>query len=161
MIREEPSVALASLGNGAAIKLGKDVALTTAFRIIKSIIHGGHVDGLTSTEGIGLTLGICNGDLTAVEIAEALSAAPLQPSDRVETERAERFVKIVGSFVVDSIATQRILQGPLGGSLIEVVLRWTFSKTDAWEFFVMNNGPTLTTGATVRLGATHYGVWVQ
>ncbi len=43
---------------------------------------------------------------------------------------------------------------------MEKTLRWTFSRTKSWNFFVYNLGAAITTGATVIIKAKSFGVWV-
>ncbi len=160
IIRQVESVALATLANNTALKLTGGITLTEDFRMLKSEITC-LVRGLTSTEGEGLLLGICNGELTAAEIAEAIVVdGPGDRNDRVAQERAERAVWIVASLDMLGGSTQANFKGQQGSTLIEWKKRWTFSDPEGWDFFIFNMGLALTTGANVNLRATNYGVWV-
>ncbi len=109
-------------------------------------------------------LGIANADLTAAQIEECLeTSGPLGPADRDKAEEAERFCKIVGEFVTRTGASDTVLAlvGPEGGAPVSKTIRWTFIEDIGWNWFIYRNAAAaMTTGATVRLLATNYGVWV-
>ncbi len=161
IIRDNSAIALSTLGGEAAIVVTTDVGWEEDFRLLKSEVYA-LVEGLTSGEGQGLVLGIADGELTAIEINECLQAdGPGDRNQNVQRERAERPVWIIGG--MGALIDQDIgrFLGREGGPLMEWKKRWTFSDPEGLEFFVYNqSGTALTTGATVRLDATHYGVWV-
>ncbi len=161
IIRETQTITVGALAADAAVT-GTALAITDDFRILKTVIDA-HIDGLTAAEGIGLRLGIANGDLTVAQIAEAITTdGPLNSSDRDKIEEAERFAKQFAIAEFSNAAeTEMQFKNEQGGALIEVKPRWTFNKGVGWDWFVFNNGPTLTTGASLRIVATHYGVWVD
>ncbi len=133
------------------------------FRILKSEVVA-LVQGFTTTEGEGLLLGIANGELSAAEIEESIEAAgPLDRNDRVQDERAMRNVKIFGTLRKAGVdgETHGQFENDNGGYLMTMKHRWTYSNPEGWDWFIYNlsNG-TITTGATLQLVATHYGVWV-
>ncbi len=134
--------------------------ITEDFRILKSEIYA-IVNVLTAGQGNGLLFGIANGELTAAEIEECLEAqGPLDLNDRVPTEKAERNVKWLGT--TDNVlnATERLIENPEGGTILTSKHRWTYSNPEGWKYWLYNRGGTLTTGATLQLMATHYGVWL-
>ncbi len=165
IIREDSSQALGALANNTAILVASGNViggnLQEDFRLLKSEILA-HVDILTAGEGEGLIFGIANGELSVAEIAEAIQAnGPLDRNDRLPQERAERNVKLLGTYDMrDITAVSGKIKGDNGGPLIVSKHRWTYSNPEAWNFFVFNDGIVLTTGAQIRLVATHYGVWV-
>ncbi len=62
--------------------------------------------------------------------------------------------------------TERVFRNKYGGGLLNIEPRWTFRRgrtaTDGgWNWAVYNDGVTITTGATMHILATHYGVWVS
>jgi len=158
IIKEDISQALGALGGGSAILIATGQGtMLSAFRMLKSKIAG-QVTGLTSGEAKGqLMLGIANGNLTLAEIEAAIeSNGPVDRSDRVLTELAERAVFYIGRFMPPGVVATDFMFGDF-----EPKVRWSFGETDGWNFFVHNLDATaLTTGATVRLKATHFGVWI-
>lgn len=157
ILRSKETVALVTLAADTAIKLTSNISIAEDFRMLRAEVWA-HVDGLTAGEGDGLTIGIANGDLSVTEIAEALLVdGPVNRNDRVKQERAERFVKVFGSLN----DLQHLFRGENGGHMLIVKPRWTFANPEGWDLFIFNNGLALTTGATVRLIATYYGLWLS
>ncbi len=161
IIKERTSVALSTLGQNIAIKIdGAPVAITDDFRILKSEVFC-EIEGLTSGQGNGLMLGIADDELTVAEIAEAINqSGPVDRNDNVANERAMRPVWLISALDELGGAVVGRFHGDAGGSRIEWKKRWTFSNPEGWIFFIWNESAALTTGATARLVATHYGVWV-
>ncbi len=161
IIKERNSVALATLAQNVAIKIdGNPVAITDDFRILKSEIFA-QVEGLTAGEGGGLVLGIADDELTAVEIAEAINmSGPTDRNDNLLNERAMRPVWLIAALDELGGATVGRYHGIQGGQMMVWKKRWTFSNPEGWVFFIFNESAALTTGSTVRLLATHYGVWL-
>ncbi len=160
IIRETDSLALTTIGALTA-KIFSGLVPTEDFRDMKVEVCA-HVDGLTSGEGSGLLLGIANGELSATEIGECINAdGPLDRNDRATQERAERFCKIFAAVGTEGVGPARRFLGRNGNTLLEVKPNWTFSNPEGWSWFIFNNDPSaLTTGSTVSLQATHYGVWL-
>ncbi len=134
------------------------------FRILKSKIRA-FVEGLTVLEGGALELWMVNGELTLTEAEETLEMTGVTDrNDRSNQEKVGRFVKYVGSFpdFTGLVTAKHICdeQGRIGMAIINS--KWTFSNPEAWDFLIYNrsgSGP-LTTGASVKIFAEHYGVWV-
>ncbi len=162
IIKESTSISLGVLTQQDVV-VGAGPVITEDFRIIKTEVWA-TITGLTVNEADGLHLGIANGDLSAAEIEESLEAqGPLFPGQAIERERAGRLTRMIGSFLfrgtTPNVAVQLI--GPDGGSPVSKTIRWTFGKSQGgWNWFIHNFGTALTTGATCRLTAVHYGVWV-
>ncbi len=163
ILRESRSQALATLANNTALLIGTKLAIVEDFRIIKSEILA-DVDGMTSGEQ-PLLFGIANGNLSVTEIAEALQVdGPLGPSEAIENERVMRAVWIIGTTGGESAADLDITwKSKSGGDthVLTLPTAWTFTDADGWNFFVFNDsGAILTTGATLKVRAKHFGVWV-
>ncbi len=165
ILRENTTVALSTLSGNTALKVdGADLAITEDFRLMKSEIFG-NITGLTAGEGEGILLGLASDELTVAEIAAAINAAgPLDRNDRASMEAAERPVWLIGAYspAIGSPAspTEGHFVSDNGGARIVHKMPWTFSNPEGWVFFVMNTGSSLQTGASVRIVATHFGVWV-
>lgn len=160
----QDSITLGALAGGTAVKSNTVLAITDDFRLIKATLVN-FIEGLTAGEGKGLILGICNADLTAAQIEAAMEAAgPLNRNDRDKAEAAMRFAKVLacaGALGPAASDTEGQFLNEHGGPIIDAVVRWTFSKSIGYAFFVYNyDNSALTTGATVRLHVTAYGVWV-
>ncbi len=162
ILREQISgAALGALAAKDGIVIAGGLTLREDFRILKSEITA-LVIGLTSGQGEeGLSLHLCNGDLAEADIEACLETnGPLDRSDRDLAERAERFVRKIGVIRAEAADSEHTFSNEQGGGMLVVKPRWTFSNASGWKYFVYNDGVLLTTGATVELMATHYGVWV-
>ncbi len=161
MIRENNSLALGALAAADLISFPA-IAVTEDFRMLKSESIA-FVAGLTAGEGIGLIFGLADGELSDAEIEEALEVnGPLDRNDRLNYERATRPVWPLSTFqIVDGGGLAQQFIGSNGGPFVEWKKRWTFSSPEGFKFWIYNDaGTPLTTGATARVLATHYGVWV-
>ncbi len=169
IITEVQTVALSTLADQAALSLSQ-LTLSEDFRILKSEIAAGIINLDDEENAQGLLFGMANGELSDTEIAQAIVAGgPLDRNDRLAAERASRYVKILSSFKWSSVghpnttrtSADGIFEGEGGSPIIVNKPRWTFSDPEGWVFFIFNNtGSALTTGATVRMTAKHFGVWV-
>ncbi len=161
IIKEQTSITLGAF-TALDTAVGAGPALTAGFRIIKTV-WSATVVALTSTQGAGLLLGIANKDLTAQLIEASIeTGGPLFRGDRDNEETAERYTKILGQVLENATDTAAVVKGPNGGSPNEAILRWSFPLGAAgWNWFAYNLGETLTTGATMQIVATHYGVWLD
>ncbi len=161
IIREKISnAALGALAGEDVVKIASDVTLVDDFRILKSEIIA-VILGLTTSEGTGLILGMANGELSAAEVEECLEIdGPVNPNDRERTEKAMRNCKNIAFAVPGNLNTEMVFENDEGGRLITMKHRWTYNNPEGWDYYVYNIGAALTTGATVQLVATHFGVWV-
>ncbi len=162
IIRESSAATLGAMNNDAGTELAGP-ALEEDFRILKT--EGNvKISNLTTTQGAGLELWFANGELSVGEFLECIDLdGPLDRNDRVSQERAERFVKFVSAIVSPIVPTEVILYflNETGGPQISFNPRWTFSNPEGWSFFLVNrSGSQLTTGASLEVTMTHYGVWV-
>ncbi len=159
IIRESKAQALGGLGAGVPILIGAQLAILERFRII-SLEMTAVITGLTAGEGDGLWIGIADGVHNVTEIEAAIEAnGPTGPNETGEEELAERYTKVLGT-LEHEVGTEAIFHNKQGGHIIEETIRWTFARTKGWDFFVYNQGATLTTGATVSIRAKVFGVWV-
>ncbi len=162
ILRESTTLTIGAIASGAAAIAVTDITLTEDFRLMKSEINA-HVIGLTSGEGAGLVFGIANGALSAAEIQAALIVdGPTGPSDRPAAEVAERRVKVLGMVRKGTLPdTEMAIEGHNGSLMIVHKGPWTYTNTDKWDWFLFNfSGGNITTGASVRILATHYGMWL-
>ncbi len=159
IIRESKAQALGALAAGVPILIGAQLAILERFRII-SLELTAVITGLTAGEGDGLLLGIADGNYDIAQIEAAIEAnGPLGPNEKIEEELSERYTKILGT-VDHEVGTEAVFRNKQGGYIIEETIRWTFARSKSWDYFVYNQGATLTTGATASIRAKVYGVWV-
>ena len=160
----EVTTSLGALANLAAIKLAGP-SMEHKFRILRSDVECYLIDATTTKDVTGLIFGIANGDLSATEIAEAMTAVPTEPNDAVTSERAQRNIKVLGVLDVRGApvaGTSFMFVGPEGSPMMQNKHRWTYHPIEMWDWFVFNNtGSDLTIGALATLSATHYGLWVD
>ncbi len=166
IVKEQTTITLGGLAGQDNIGQSSAVVLDMDFRILRSDITA-VITGITSLEGIGLILYMTNGDLVDATIEENIEQnGPLRLGQAEEEEIASRWVRRVG--IVDAPTvneTERLFRNKYGGGLLDLEPRWTFRRgrtgtLGGWNWSVYNDGVTITTGAIVRILATHYGVWV-
>ncbi len=167
IVKEKTSITLGALAADDAAGNDSAVLLDMDFRILRSDITA-VLRGMTSLEGVGLILYMTEGDLTVSEAEVNIEQnGPVRLGQQIEEELASRWVRRVGVTLPPTVnETERIFTNKYGGGLLEMNPRWTFrrARTDTeggWNWVVYNSGVVLTTGATVDLIATHYGVWVD
>ncbi len=159
IIRQSISQTLGTIDTQTSILLGTNLALLERFRIIKLEVWAA-VTGLTSGEGTGLYLGIADGDLSVAEVDAALEAnGPLGPNDTVLEELSSRWTMVLGATDHET-GSELVFENEMGGHVIEKTIRWTFSRTKSWNYWIHNLGNQLTTGANVILRSKAFGVWV-
>ncbi len=162
ILRNTIAQALGTLAQNIAVSAGS-IGINEDFRLLKTLAVAG-LTGLTAGQGNTLMLGIANGELSIAEISECLAAnGPTGPSDRNRIERAERQVHIVGVLErndpADTVGSFRDVNS--GAPMITDKFPWTYTDQDSWQWFVFNpSAAGVTTGASLHLVATHYGVWV-
>ncbi len=162
IIREFRTQALGALAGTTGILIGSKIATLERFRMLKSEIQAVIV-AMASLEGVGLALYLVDGEYTLAEFEAAMElvAGPVGPNDRINEELAERFILWAGSVNVgENAVIERQVTNEHGGGLLSVKPRWTFARTKSWNWILYNHGSTLTTGATVKLYAKDFGVWV-
>ncbi len=150
-------VSLSTLGNNAAIgTVSKiDGARQQGCRIRKLMLAVS-AEGRTATEG-PLMYGICNLELTAAEIAEAIVADPQGPEDTPASEQVNREIMVLGllkpNVLLDSGLTLHT----------EIKYPWkTIPEEQGIQYWVMNrSGGTLTAGSLIKFNAFIYGDWLE
>ncbi len=156
-----------TLGSVTALKQDSPLVLAEDFRCLKSE-HRYTLENATFVSGDGpLMIGICSNELSAAEIAESiLPDGPLGRNDRDRYEKATRPVflfkeKAGGKNVIIPFVPQTAVIGDDTNGYFEGNQAWTYSNPEGFALFVMNMGTgALTTGATMRVFSTYYGVWV-
>ncbi len=152
---------LGALAAQAAVKVDGN-SVGEDFRMLKNEIWA-QIDGATGDQLNSLYFGLCDGALTAAQIAEAITSETTDRNDIPAKEQNMRPVWILGS--VTSRQDQTIINaefiGANGSPEMIWKKRWTFSNPEGWDYFVFNNsGVTLTTGALCRVVQKAYGLWV-
>ncbi len=165
IVKENLSFTLGALAGQAPQLANSTVLLDSDFRVLKTIATA-TLTGLTGSEGNGLLLYLTQGDLSVGEVeANIEQNGPLRMGDRDLMEIAERWVRLLGAINVAASATEVMFRNEQNGPILKINPRWTFrrgrvSSEGGWNWVVYNNGVSITTGATCRILATHYGVWV-
>ncbi len=167
IVKEQTIFSLGALAGQDALGNDSDVLLDMDFRILRSDITA-VITGMTSLEGVGLILYMTQGILTTAESEVNIEQnGPLRLGEKIEEEIASRWVRRVGIVTTPTVnEVERTFENKYGGSLLNLEPRWTFRRgrtasEGGWNWLVYNDGITITTGATVRILATHYGVWVD
>ncbi len=164
ILRESPTVPLLTLAGNTGILLDTsgDIgnALLERFRIIKTQMTA-HIQSGTFVSGDGpIGLYLVDGDFSLAEFEAAVEIiGPFGPNDKVSADAAERFYVNFGviNFVEENAGEGALLAG---GDVVEKNIRWTFARAKGWNWIAYNFGGGLTTGATIRVDAKHFGVWV-
>lgn len=161
MVRQSIQSALATLASDTGLNIGTDPPLTADFRMLKWEGEA-IIEGLTAGEATGLSLYLADGELSLGEIEACLeNDGPNGPNEQGESAIAERFVKLVATVVGGKADTKVRFVGPDGGPVFSVKPRWTFAHTTSWTWLVYNHSGQLTTGATLKLMGTAFGVWIR
>ncbi len=166
IVKEQTTLGLGALAGQDLILQDSAVVLDADFRILKTDLTA-VITGATSLEGVGLILYMTEGDLNAALVeANVELNGPLSQGDPDNEEVASRWVRRVGITTGPTVnETERVFKNEYGGGLLSLTPRWTFRRRrtgtqGGWNWAVYNDGIVLTTGATLRVLATHYGVWV-
>ncbi len=170
IIREHRDQGLSTLAQDTALVFATKLALAQDFRILKTELWAHFTGALDDEIGLaGLQLGICNGDLDSTFVTECLTSnGPRERNDRDLAEQSSRWVNVVATPElrpynpnVSGVTQEGRFVGKNGAPMIEFTKPWTYSTTKSWLWFIFNDtGSALGTGISVRLQATHYGVWV-
>ncbi len=159
ILRETPNQALGALAGAAGIIIGTNLATLERFRMLRGEVYA-TISNLTSGEGTGLLFGLADGDYSITEIEQCIEAnGPLGPNDKIVEETSERAVWFMGAIDRET-GTTAIFENEGGGHMLVIKPRWTFARAKSWNWFVYNNGPSITTGATLNTRNKLFGVWV-
>ncbi len=162
IVYDNRSQALGGLAGDVGIIVTTKPAITEDFRMLKSVITAS-ITGLTAGEGADLQLWLADGDLSLAEFEECVEVqGPLSSHDIVGNERTLRACFLVGKArYTDITSTRQQVEGMNGSLIMEIKPRWTFGETTSWNWIVYNDGNAVTTGATIRLKAKNFGVWIH
>ncbi len=161
IIRESRTQALSTLAVSTALLIGTKLVTLERFRMIKCEIFA-TIFGATTGELAGMRLGLADGDLSLTEIDECIEVnGPLGPNDQISDARAQRPVWEIGQSKAASVGGADVLiTNENNGAMMSKTIRWTFSRTKSWNWFIYNLGTAPTTGATVNIKTKLFGVWV-
>ncbi len=155
-------VTLGTLASNELVKQASPITIGEDFRLIKVEIAG-QIVGLTDGD-LPLHLYLFNDELSVTEIEECITnAGPTDRNDRLQAERAERAVFLLGTFSSQAdTQTEAQLYGADGQQgVVNKTIRWTFSDPEGWGIGVFNqSGAGLQTGAVFRFVSKFFGVWV-
>ncbi len=166
IVIEQTVVTLGGLAGQDSVIGASDVSLDSDFRILKSELTC-VLTGMTSLEGAGFILYMTEGEISAAEgEANVELDGPERSGDQTAEEVASRWVCRVGILMPPTVnETERVMTNEYGGGILTLKPRWTFRRgrtaaNGGWNWMIYNDGVNITTGASVRIMATHYGVWV-
>lgn len=153
IIRESVEIVTGSLAAFTGLKQtsgGIRTLLQSPFRIIKTEYVISIEHALSQT----IALYLCNDELTASEIEVAIeSDGPVDWNQHDEQEVAERYVKMMNIIGADPQDVRDV---------ISKTIRWTFADPEGWCWYVYNTtSQALSNTVSVRVYATHYGVWLR
>jgi len=150
-VRTTPAIALSTLAAGVVVAGGTTGVAPNSYRAVSSE-QVWAIENLNTGEG-PLVVGYAHSDYTVTEIKEAIDAsASIDPGLKIERERANRLVRIVGVITSD---VDRLNDGrPL-----KTRLNWLITPGDEVNIFALNDsGATLTTGAVLHITGN---MWVK
>ncbi len=151
-VRVTPELPLLTLGSDTAIVTGVTGAGTTDYRVI-SIKVVWALKSFTAGQG-PITVGYCHSDYTVTEIKECLeSAASIAQGLKIEQERANRLVRVVGT--LGGEANTRLNDG----RPIKTRLNWLMAEGggNALNIFAFNEATgALTTGSVLTIVGDMY-----
>ncbi len=166
IVKEQTTLTVLGLAARDAVGVDSAVILDMDFRILRSDITAVLV-GATSLEGQGLILYMTEGDLTVAESEVNIEQnGPVRLGEQIAEEVASRWVRRVGITTGPTVnETERVFRNKYGGGLLDLEPRWTFRRgrtgtEGGWNWVIYNDGVALTTGSTLHILCTHYGVWV-
>ncbi len=109
------------------------------------------ISGLTAGEG-PLTIGVAHSDYSITEIGECLQAqAGIDPANKIENERANRLVRVIGSFNSDGVLND--------GKPVKTCLNWLIPIGQTLDMWAFNESTAqLTTGAVLNFAGD---LWVK
>ncbi len=162
ILRQSLTATIGTLAAATGLIIGTALAIDTDFRMLKAEILA-TITGVTAGELNALALYLVDGDFTLAEFEASLeSNGPVGPNDSVNAALAERWTKFCGAVVHSDVSTALIFTDrDSGGSLLKIMPRWTFQRVKSWNWILYNAGEAPTTGATMRLKAKCFGVWVR
>ncbi len=153
-VRINTELPLSTLASDTALKVGLTGASDITYRAI-TLKGTWTLKGLTQGEG-PITVGYAHSDYSVAEIKECIeSFASISPGLKIEQERANRQIRVVGTF---SSEVNSSLQD---GRLIKTRLNWLLPEGGGSEvvMFAFNEQTTaISTGSTVNFNGN---MWVK
>ncbi len=153
-VRTVPIITLGTLANVTVITGSVTGPADGSYRAMS---HHGVWQKKNGTAGEGpIVVGYADGDYSVTEIKECLEAtASISRGDKIANERANRFVRVIGSF--SGIAAEEVLND---GKPIKTRLNWPFPADDTnLVIFAYNeSGSALTTGCLIEADGN---LWVK
>lgn len=152
-VRVSPLITLGTLGSQTVIAEDLAPAGAEAYRLVTARMTW-VLSGPTADEG-PVTVGYAHSDYTVTEIKECIEAqASIDRGDKIAMEKANRLVRIVGSFWLKGDA-----EALNDGMPIKTKLNWRIDTGDTCKVFAYNeSGSALTTGCLVNTQGT---VWIR
>lgn len=152
-VRTTPVITLGTLANITVVEGALTPSSTDKYRAVShSCIWS--LKNFTPGEG-PIMIGYAFSDYTVAEVKECLeSQASIAPGGKIENERANRLVRIVGAF--PGAAADEVLND---GKPIKTRLNWSIPIGDSVDIFAYNEGgSTLTTGGLIEADGD---LWVK
>ncbi len=152
-VRTVALITLSTLANNIVIVGTVGAASDRSYRCI-SLKNTWVLSGGTAGEG-PIIVGYAHGDYSVTEIKEAIEASgAIAPGDKVQQERANRLVRIVGAF--PGLSTNEVLDH---GAKVHTRLNWSIPVGKTLVAFAYNDsGGALTGGQLVALNGDF---WVK
>ncbi len=143
-VRVSPAIILSTLGSQTVLTSALVGTSDAQYRLIASRLSWSQL-GLTAAEG-PITVGYAFGDYTVAEIKECIEiGASISTGDKIAQEKANRWVRIVGTFEADA---QSVLNN---GNPIKTRLNWAVQIGSAVNIFAYNESAgALATGTIVN-----------
>ncbi len=151
-VRTTAELALSTLATDTVLDVATVGAATNPYRCM-SIKATWNLIGLTPGEG-PITVGYAFSDYSTTEVKECLeSFESIDLGKKIEQERANRLVRIVGTFAASGNSALN------DGKPIKTRLNWYIGISDTVRIFAYNEGTgTLTTGAALKVAGD---LWVK
>lgn len=157
IIYQRVDITVGALGP-LTMELTSSYSLVDHFRILRAELYCIET-GVTAGETGELLVGLADGSLTDSEIEDAIESIAVEPGGS-NTEEAERPVWPIGLMPHQGEAAIQGTHSQDGKPWVWTK-RWTFREDTGWKWWIYNLGSNnRTTGATLRIFAKLYGVWV-
>jgi len=143
-VRVSPEEPLLTAVTKVVLTQGVSGASTAQYRAM-SLKGTWSISGLDAADG-PITVGWAHSDYTITEIKECIEAvASISPGDKIAQEKANRLVRVVGTFVEGGDDNLN------NGKPVSTRLNWLITIGQQVNLFAYNDGDTtLTTGAIVN-----------
>ncbi len=150
------TLALSTLLDNIVIKGTTQAVFSRRFHVVYTKLFW-TLRSATAGEG-PIICGLAHSDYSVLEIAEAQDVAVVNSSNKVEQERANRWVREIGSF--RGLTTEEEIRGNSGGEKVYSKLNWTIEEAMSLDFWCQNRtGGTLAGGAILEIEGDLVGYW--